>query len=84
MERDFHGAAGCSQEGQVLSLALPTVWVDLGSPASLICLSFLPWTQHSFLPSCSWIEFIVSKFWCLLRQLWETDIEQLAKEAGIK
>lgn len=63
-----------------------TVRVGLGSPSSLTCLSFLPWKQHSFLPSCSWIEFVVSKFWCLLRQLWETDKEQLAKEAkeGIK
>lgn len=87
MERGFYGAAGWGQEGRVLSLALPH---SAGGPGLTIILDVpqfpsLETAQLSALLQL-WIEFVVSKFWCLLRQLWETDKEQLAKEAkeGIK
>lgn len=84
MERGFYGAAGWGQEGQ------DTLPHSAGGPGLTIILDVpqfpsLETAQLSALLQL-WIEFVVSKFWCLLRQLWEADKEQLAKEAkeGIK
>lgn len=88
----WRGQAGLEREsaasGEGLSSALPAaMWVGLGLPSALPCLSFLPWDQQRFLHSCSYTEGHMHPNRGVSQgSLWETATEQLGQEAkeGIK